>query len=131
MKKSLLEEEEEDDPMILSKKSDVDFLEEEEGDLEVVAAEKSLGDLPELEEEERDSAILAGRKSLDDSSKDWEGEPMNINEDLSVQLAATFELRRSSHNPPKNKLDHNLVTVAMPMATKSKGKVTPWKILLL
>ena len=56
---------------------------------------------------------------------------MNADEDLSVQLAATFELCRSLCNPPKNKLDHNLVAVTMPMATKSKGKLTLRKVLLL
>jgi hypothetical protein len=130
-----LEEEEEGDPKIVAeeKSSGNSSEEEEEGDPKIVAEEKSSEKLEDalqksfeaMEDEIGEPMAGIELNNLPLGSLDGRvGDTMNIDEDLSVQLAATCELRRSSRNPPmKNK-------PSSPKETKSKGKQTMRKVLL-
>ena len=170
------EEEEEGIPMSVAEKtSSGDMLEEEEEEDHMIVTEKKtsqdLSDEEEEEEEEEEgvSMIVTEKKSLEDTMEDEEGEPMpgiesknppqdrldnkegntmNINADLtvqledgnamtidadsSVQLDARFEPRRSSRNPQMiNKPSLDFVAwPKSPKVTKSKGRPTPRMVLL-
>lgn len=146
----MVEEEEGEDHMIVTEKKEL----EGEGDPNIVAVKKSSGDLLE-EEEKRVPMIVDEEKSLEDSKESEEGDPMagieskdshqnpsddaegnamniNVDKDLSVQLEATFEPRRSSRNPQMiHKPDFILVTMPKPpKVKKGKGKPTSTMVLL-